>query len=223
MDQAAGADRDVLRRIRGGDEEAFRELVGRYQPSLLRLARCYVKTHAAAEEVAQEAWLGLLQGLDRFEGRAALTTWLFRILTNIAKDRAKRDGRSTPLSSLAESELAEKNHAVGPEMFQGPGGAEPGHWSSVIPGIWTKDPEQELLTKETVALAQNAIDALPEAQRAVLLLRDVQGCTAREVCNILEVTETNQRVLLHRARSKVRRTVDEHFADRQEDGPFRTR
>lgn len=202
---------EILRRIRDGDETAFRELVDRYQPTLVRLARCHVRTSAAAEEVTQEAWLALLRGLDRFEGRSSLSTWLFRILTNLAKDRAKRDGRSTPFSSLAQAEITGAHRSVDPELFQGPDGVQPGHWGAVIPRDWGDDPERSLLTKETVVAARKAIDTLPAAQRAVLLLRDSQGFTSREVCNILDVTETNQRVLLHRGRSRVRRSLDEHF------------
>ena len=205
-------DEHILSRIRQGDEAAYRQLVDRYNASLIRVACCYVRDRAAAEEVTQETWLGLLKGLDRFEGRAALRTWLFRILTNKAKDRAKKDSRYVPFPALVGTETTADDPSMDPELFQRSDEVEPGHWRSQTPRRWVNDPEQSLLTREALACVQGALDELPRAQRAVLVLRQLQGCTSDEVCNILDITETNQRVLLHRARSKVRRAVDRYFS-----------
>lgn len=219
----APPDEEMLPRIRQGDEAAFCELVERYNASLIRVARSYVKDQSVAEEVAQEAWIGFLKGLDRFEGRAALRTWLFRILTNKAKDRVQKDRRYLPLSSLVKTETMGDDPALDPELFQGPDEIKPGHWSSWAPGRWARDPEQKLLTKEVMARAEAAIAELPEVQRAVLTLRDLQGFTSEEACGILDITETNQRVLLHRGRSKVRQALDRYFSTGKEAEPFQTR
>jgi RNA polymerase sigma-70 factor (ECF subfamily) len=190
----------LVEALRAGDEAAFRELVARHHSSLVRLATVFVRSRAVAEEVAQEAWLGLLQGLDRFEGRSSLRTWLFRILTNIAKTRAQREGRSVPFSSLESDEPT-----VEPERF-----SLTDHWAEP-PRSWQDLPEERLLAKETLTRVAEAIEALPPNQRAVITLRDVEGWTSEEVRSVLDVSETNQRVLLHRARSKVRRALEKYL------------
>jgi RNA polymerase sigma-70 factor (ECF subfamily) len=193
--------------LRAGDEEAFVALVRRHQAAMVRVAQIYVSRQDVAEEVVQEAWVGALRGLDRFEGRSSLKTWLFRIVINLAKTRAAREGRTIPFSALrAPANVPEP--AVDPERFRPPDDpVRPGQWAP-NPSEW---PEQRLLEAETLALIEQAIEALPDNQRAVISLRDLEGWSAEEVCNALEVSETNQRVLLHRARSKVRRALERHL------------
>lgn len=200
----------LIAALRRGDEAAFETLIGRYHTALLRLAMMYVPSRAVAEEVVQETWLGVLQGLARFEGRSSLKTWLFRILTNRAKTRGQRESRSVPFADLATAETERDEPAVGLDRFQGPGQADPGWWAS-YPRAWSGAPEQRLLAQETQGVVDQAIAALPPAQREVIRLRDVEGRPADEVCNILNITETNQRVLLHRARSKVRRALEQYM------------
>jgi RNA polymerase sigma-70 factor, ECF subfamily len=209
--QVEAAEAQLLHALRAGDEGAFAALVREYHPSLVRIARTYVSTTVAAEEVAQETWLGVLNGLDRFEGRSSLRTWIFRILTNIAKTRAVRDRRSLPFSSLGE-EADEEEPAVDPDRFMPPGERWAGHWKS-YPERWGDLPEERLLSDETLGRVQEAIDLLPPAQRQVITLRDVEGWGSEEVCSALELSETNQRVLLHRARSKVRQALEAYLAN----------
>jgi RNA polymerase sigma-70 factor (ECF subfamily) len=194
--------------LRAGDEAAFMHLVELYGPSMLRLARMFVRSEAVAEEVVQEAWLGVLRGIDRFEGRSSLRTWIFRIVANTAKTRGERERRSVPFSALAGEE--DGGPAVAPERFQGPDGRFPGGWAS-FPEPWDEVPEQRLLSQETRGVVDRAIAALPDGQRAVITMRDVVGCSSEEVCNVLELSETNQRVLLHRARSKVRGALEDYL------------
>jgi RNA polymerase sigma-70 factor (ECF subfamily) len=189
----------VVEALRAGDESAFRSLVAEYGPSMLRVARMYVGSRAVAEEVVQEAWVAVLNGIDRFEGRSSLKTWIFRILTNIAKTRGQREGRSIPFSSLAPDE-----HAVDPDRF-----AENGQWASPPRSF---GPEERLLSHETMAVVEAAIAALPPSQAIVITMRDVDGFTAEEARNALDISETNQRVLLHRARSKVRQALEDYMA-----------
>ena len=197
----------LIEALRRGDEEAFRELVREYQPSLVRVARIYVPTQAAAEDVAAETWLGVLNGLDRFEGRSSLRTWIFRILTNIAKTRAVRDGRTLPFSALQEPGRVPEA-AVDADRFLDPEHPRwPGHWA-VKPEAW---PEDALLAGETRERLAEAIEALPATQRAVISLRDIEGWSSEEVRNALDLSETNQRVLLHRARAKVRAALESYL------------
>jgi RNA polymerase sigma-70 factor, ECF subfamily len=211
MAQVAGADASLLEALRAGDETAFRELVREYNPSLVRVARIYVSTQAVAEEVVQETWLGVLKGLDRFEGRSSLRTWIFRILTNIAKTRAVRDGRTLPFSALQDPGRVPEA-AVDADRFLDPEHPRwPGHWA-LRPESW---PEEALLASETREQLAEAIEALPASQRAVISLRDIEGWSSEEVRNALDLSETNQRVLLHRARSKVRAALESYL---QEDG-----
>ena len=207
QDRTAAQESELLARLRAGDERAFEALVERHYGTMLAVARHYVSSRAVAEEVVQEAWLGVLKGLDRFEGRSSLKTWILRIVVNIAKTRGVREARSIPYSSLAP-EGGEP--AVDPERFRGPDDPFPGHWRA-YPGDWQRLPEEALTDRETLKVVLSAIDQLPPAQRTVITMRDVQGCEPEEVCAALEVSEGNQRVLLHRARSKVRRALERHL------------
>jgi RNA polymerase sigma-70 factor (ECF subfamily) len=204
---ADATDEDLVERARGGDEEAFTELVRRYSPGLLRLARTYVPSQAVAEDVVQETWLGVLRGLDRFEGRSAFRTWLFRILVNRAKTRGVREHRSIPFASLGggggDGEDGDDGPSVDPTRF-----VEDGAWASP-PRRWEDDPELALQSAEARRVAEAAIAELPERQRIVITLRDLDGLSSDEVRNALDLTETNQRVLLHRARAKVRQALED--------------
>jgi len=201
-------DAALVELLRAGDEAAFLWLVDRLGSSMLRVARMYVASMAVAEEVVQEAWLGVLQGIGRFEGRSSLRTWIFRILVNIAKTRGQREGRSVPFATLAGDDL--DRPTWDPSAFRGPGEPLAGSWSS-LPDDWSGVPEEQLLGSETRLAIAHAIDALPPMQAEVIRLRDVLGWSSEEVRNALDLTETNQRVLLHRARAKVRRALDSRF------------
>jgi RNA polymerase sigma-70 factor (ECF subfamily) len=200
-------DRELVKRLRDGDESAFVELIDRYGATMLRVAQMYVRDRGTAEEVVQETWLAVLNGIDRFEERSSLKTWLFRILTNRAKTRGQRDGRMVPFSALAGAGNEADEPSVDPDRFLGPDSPHPGAWAAP-PVPW---PQEKLLEGETLNVIQMAIDMLPEAQREVILLRDVDGWTPMEVSEILEITDGNQRVLLHRARSKVRAALEEYL------------
>lgn len=208
----ASADEHVLlAALRGGDESAFTGFVRQYHPALVRLATLYVGDRALAEEVAQETWLGVLRGLDRFEGRSSLKTWLFSILVNRAKTRGQRESRSIPFSALWNPDAEPAEPAVEPDRFLPPDHPDwPGHWAA-FPKSWDQVPEEALLSQEALALIRAAIAGLPPSQREVITLRDIEGWTSDEVCNVLNISETNQRVLLHRARSKVRRALERYL------------
>jgi RNA polymerase sigma-70 factor (ECF subfamily) len=205
-------DAELLARLRRGDEMAFRTLVDRYGASMLRVARLHVRDREAAAEVVQETWLALVRGLEQFEERSTLKTWLFRILTNRAKTRGEREGRSVPFSALVVAAVSGQDPAVDADRFQGPGDAEPGHWAA-SPRAWQTLPDEHLLSQETLRRVSEAIELLPPAQRAVIRLRDVEGWDAEEVCAVLELSPGNQRVLLHRARSKVRSALEHYIGD----------
>jgi RNA polymerase sigma-70 factor, ECF subfamily len=190
-------DRDLLARLRAGDESAFEALVTRHDGTLRRVARTYVRTDAAADDVVQETWLGVVRGLDGFEGRSSLGTWIFSILVNRARTRAVRDARSLPFSSLEEDDRP----AVEPSAF-----AADGRWTSAPPRL-DGDPETGLLSAELREHLLRAVDALTGDQRAVITLRDLVGLSAAEVCGLLEIADGNQRVLLHRARARVREAL----------------
>ena len=204
---ARSEETELVARLRAGDERAFESLVSRHYGTMLAVARTYVSSRAVAEEVVQEAWLGVLKGLDGFEGRSSLATWIMRIVANIAKTRGAREARSVPYASLAPQG---EETAVEPERFRGAGDAFPGHWRAG-PANWSRLPEDLLHERATLRTVMDAIAALPPAQRAVIAMRDVQGCSAEEVCAVLELSEGNQRVLLHRARSRVRAALERHF------------
>ncbi len=200
----------LLASLRGGDEAAFVALVERYDGQLLRVALMYVKDRAAAEEVVQETWIGLLQGLRRFEGRSSLKTYLFRILVNIARTRGRKDQRSVPFSLIYHPADDRGEAAVDADRFRSPTEPNAGQWHSP-PKSWAQTPEHSALAGETRAFIEAAIAKLAPQQREVITLRDVEGWSAAEVCNGLDISETNQRVLLHRARSKVRAALEIYF------------
>ena len=206
-------DEALLVRLRAGHEDAFVELVDRYHAQMVRLALSFVSSHSVAEEVAQEAWLGVLKGLDHFEGRSSLKTWIFRILTNTAKTRGQRESRIVPFASLGGTDGDGEDAEFDLERFHPPGDALAGHWMSP-PGEWETSPEDLMLSGEVRAQIEGAMAKLGPSQREVMRLRDIEGWSSEEVCNVLELTETNQRVLLHRARTKVRQALAQYFAGR---------
>jgi RNA polymerase sigma-70 factor (ECF subfamily) len=208
-------DHELVQRLRGGDESAFAELIDRYGATMLRVAQMYVRDRGTAEEVVQETWLAVLNGIDRFEERSSLKTWLFRILTNRAKTRGERDGRMVPFSSLAGANPEADEPSVDPDRFLGPDSPHPGAWAAPPVG-W---PQDKLLERETLGVIEMAIDMLPDAQREVILLRDVDGWEPMEVSDVLGITDGNQRVLLHRARSKVRAALEEYLNPEIAEGP----
>lgn len=211
VDQDARAEEALLARLRAGDETAYGELVEQLTPSMLRVARMYVSSQAVAEEVVQETWLAVLNGLDRFERRASLRTWIFTILMNRAKTRGVRERRTVPFATLAASEASADEPAVDPDRFlPADDDRAPRHWATP-PRRWSEDPEAALASKETLALVTDAISQLPQMQRLVITMRDLEGLSSQEVRNVLQITETNQRVLLHRARAKVRAALEEHL------------
>jgi RNA polymerase sigma-70 factor, ECF subfamily len=204
-------DASLIAALRCRDERAFVELVTRYRGPLLRLALVYASSRSIAEEVVQDTWLGVLRGIDRFEGRSSFKTWLFRILVNRARTGAEREGRTVPFSAVGGSDVTEP--AVPEDRFLPADDPEwPHHWA-VPPKDWGGSPEEALLRRETLELIEQVIAGLPPAQRQVITLRDVEGWAADEVCNVLEISETNQRVLLHRARSRVRGALERYFDD----------
>jgi RNA polymerase sigma-70 factor (ECF subfamily) len=209
-----GTDAAVVRALRAGDEEAFASLVDRYYDTMLRVARTYVATKEAAEDVVQETFLGVVQGIDRFEERSSLRTWMFRILVNRARTRGERENRTRPFSALT-SELENDEPSVDPDRF-----VSEGRWA----GFWAAPPsahhipEAHVLAAEAGDRLMAAIEALPPAQRTVITLRDVKGFSATEVCELLDISEANQRVLLHRARSKARAALERYLDERVEVG-----
>jgi RNA polymerase sigma-70 factor (ECF subfamily) len=204
-------DAHLVAALRQGDEAAFELLVARYHTSLIRLAQHYVASYALAEEVAQDTWLALVRGLGRFEGRSSLKTWLFHILTNQAKTRGQREGRSIPFSAFERVADEDAEPAVDPLRFRA---SEPGagHWATP-PQSWEHLPEERMLAKETRACIDATLATLPPHQRIVLTLRDMEGFSSRDVCALLDVSESNQRVLLHRARSRIRSALEQYYAE----------
>jgi RNA polymerase sigma-70 factor (ECF subfamily) len=198
--RAPDRDAALLCALRSGDESAFQALVRRYHGAMLRVAASHVRSSAVAEEVVQDAWLAVVEGLSRFEGRSSFRTWLFTIVANRAKTRGVREARTVPFSALARDD-GEGDTTVDADRF-----GEDGHWTEP-PAEW-RDPEQRLRSLEGFALAKKAIEALPAAQRAVITLRDVEGLSSEEVCTALDLSDGNQRVLLHRARAKVRAALE---------------
>lgn len=207
-----GSDRgeaELVERLRAGDEAAFRALVEELHPTLRRVARTYVPTDAVADEVVQETWLGVLNGIDRFEGRSSVKTWAFRILVNRAKTRGERERRTVPFASAFDPDREVDVPLVDPGRFEPcDHPMVPIHWAAP-PDAWRGSPEQRLSSAETRAALTAAVEALPPAQREVVTLRDVHGWTAVEVCNALDVSETNQRVLLHRGRTRLRQALED--------------
>lgn len=210
MTSHAVGDASLLESLRKGDEEAFSVLITRYHGSLLRLAMAFVPGRAVAEEVVQETWLGVLEGLDRFEGRSSLKTWIFRILINRARTRGVRERRTVPFSALDNAGNPDDDPAVEPERFLAKG-AMSGHWAFPPHSRDEGTPERLLLSKEGCEAIERAIAELPLHQQQVILMRDVEGVPSDEICNILEISETNQRVLLHRARARVRKALERYL------------
>jgi len=204
MPASGSADAVRLAMLRTGDERAFTELVDEFSPRMLRLARVYLATGASAEDAVQEAWIVVLRSLDRFEQRSSLSTWILGIVVNVARARARHESRSRPFSSFSSDD----DPVIDPDRFL-PADHDrwPGHWA-IAPAPW---PEGALETAEAVRVIRRSVAALPETQRAVITLRDMIGCTAEETCNTVGVTDTNQRVLLHRARTKVRAALEAAF------------
>jgi RNA polymerase sigma-70 factor (ECF subfamily) len=196
--------------LRARDEVAFAWLLDHYDGSMRRVARSFVSNPAVVDEVVQETWLGVIRGIDRFEGRSSVKTWIFRILMNISRTRGSRESRSVPFS--AHDLVVDDSPSFAADRFQGPDDAYPRHWAAP-PARWDEQPGARLMSAETIELVRRAIDELPSVQRAVMTLRDIDGWTGTEVCSLLELSEANQRVLLHRARARVRQALEDHFAE----------
>lgn len=201
-------DKELAARLRAGDEDAFQLVLDAWSPSMLRLARSFVSTNDSAEEVVQEAWLGVIQGITRFEGRAALKTWVFRILVNTAKSRGVKESRTLPFSSLLPED---EGPSVDPARFRPAGDAHPGHWRpGQGPTPWNL-PEAAALDGEVRRIIGQALAELPNRHRIVVTLRDLEGYGSEEVCSMLNISPGNQRVILHRARTAVRTRVERYF------------
>jgi RNA polymerase sigma-70 factor, ECF subfamily len=203
----AASDEQVVAALRAGDERTFRELFARTYPMMKRVARGYVSSDAVADEIVQDTWMAIVTGIDRFEGRSALGTWMFSILTNQAKTHSARERRAVPFSSVAPADV--EGPAVDPDRFQKDDEAFPGHWATP-PRPWQK-PERRLLSLEARAQLKQALAQLPERQRLIVVLRDVEGLSAEEVRELLELSPENQRVLLHRGRSRLRACLEEYL------------
>jgi RNA polymerase sigma-70 factor, ECF subfamily len=207
------SDAELIDRLRHGDEAAFAWLIDTYSASLLRLAVTFVQDRAVAEEVVQETWLAVVRGIGRFEARSSVKTWLFTILTNQAKTRALRERRTIPFSAFEIEEGDEP--AVDAARFLPASHPQwPGHWA-MAPQPWSMGPEGTALDRETMAVVRRALEDLPRAQQMVVTLRDVHGWPAAEVCAALDLTEANQRVLLHRGRSRLRAVLERYFTDEE--------
>lgn len=202
---ARETEQQLIRALCDGDEAAFLALVERHQRTMLRVARLYVRSAAAAEDVVQETWLAVLRGLPRFEGRSSLRTWIFHILTKRAQTFGQRDARSVTFTDILASS-GDTGPAVPADRFRADG-----EWA-LAPASWEDLPEERLLAAETRAMLDQAIAGLPAGQRAVITLRDVEGWPADEVCALLQISDANQRVLLHRARSRVRAALEQYLA-----------
>jgi len=206
-------DEALVAGLRAGDEPTFARVVDAWSAGMLRAARGYVTGAEAAQDVVQDTWLAVIRGIDRFEARSSLRTWVYRILVNVAKTRGVRDSRTVPLSALAPTD-SDHGPTVDPARFRGPDDPYPGHWK-VFPAPWPSagsDVLSDVLSREALAAIQHAVAALPARQRIVITLRDVEGYDSEEVCALLEISAANQRVLLHRARAAVRLRLEDYFA-----------
>lgn len=195
------SDNDLVRRLRSGDESAFAEVVDAYHSSMVRLAQTFVSSRAVAEEVTQDTWLAVLKGIGRFEGRSSLKTWIFRILSNRARSTGVREQRTTPVDVSDEAAVDRRRFDAG-----GAWSDPPAHWSDEVVDRFSSGP--------LVAQVRAAISDLPESQRAVVTLRDLDGLSSKEVCDVLQISEVNQRVLLHRGRSRIRARLEDELAKR---------
>jgi RNA polymerase sigma-70 factor, ECF subfamily len=200
-------DQRIIAGLRAGNETVFGELVDRYNGSLVRVAMRYVPSRSVAEEVVQDTWISVIDGIDRFEGRSTVKTWLYKILIYRARARGERERRTTPLSSLVDDG---SGPSVPTERFRGSDALWAGHWATP-PRRWDGDAEERLLAGEARSVIETVIAELPEAQREVIVMRDISQLTSTEVCEVLGVTEANQRVLLHRARSRVRAALENYL------------
>lgn len=210
-ESATASDEALVSALKAGDESAFTALVQRHHKSLLRVCRLYLKDRDAAEEVAQDTWIVVLKGIDRFEGRSTFKTWLFHILANKARTRWAQDQRAVPFSSLGGDDPEKPGEAaVDPDRFRPADHRWAGHWA-VPPRNWAYLPEEKLLAGETIDVVRAAIDELPPRQKQVIVLRDVEGWPPEEVCAALDIADGNQRILLHRARSHVRAALERHL------------
>lgn len=206
-DDITYTDADLVAQLRAGDEAAMAQLVAQWSPAMFRVARSFVDSRQSAEDVVQDAWLGMLSGLAAFEGRSSLRTWTFTILVNRARTRGARDARTIPHPSLDTRE----GPAAG-AWIAGAAGEHPHHWASIdAPSCWYSAPESVLFSKEVLRLLDEALGALPDRQRSVLTMRDVCGMSAEEVCAALDISPQNQRVLLHRARVVLRAALEGYY------------
>jgi RNA polymerase sigma-70 factor, ECF subfamily len=201
-----GSDEPIVALLRAGDEHAFRELYRHQYPAMKRMARSYVESDAVAEEVVQETWVGILTAIERFEGRCALSTWMFSILINQAKSHSSRERRAVPLSAISPGGGDEP--AVDADRFQTDDEAWPGHWATP-PRPWQK-PDRRALSLEARELLKQALSELPDRQRLIVGLRDVEAFSSGEVCSLLGLSPENERVLLHRGRSRLRTALAEY-------------
>jgi RNA polymerase sigma-70 factor, ECF subfamily len=204
------ADAELIAELRAGNEGAFERLIGQNHAGVVRLAQHYVHDRATAEDVAQEAWIGVLRGLDRFESRSSLRTWIYGIALNTAASRARSQRRTIAFSAVPAGQDEGFEPAVEPSRFRGRNEPYPGGWSA-FPPSWGDAPEQRLLSAEVRQHIYAALDTLPIGQRTVVTLRDIDGLSAAETCNVLGLSESNQRVLLHRGRSKLRRAIERYL------------
>ncbi|HEY0756956.1 MAG TPA: RNA polymerase sigma factor [Ktedonobacteraceae bacterium] len=205
-------EKDLLQALRRGDEEAFVSLLNQFDASLRRIALLYVHGQAIAEEVVQETWLGVLRGLSQFEGRSSLKTWIFRILINCAQKRGKRESQSIPFSAMPIDEESAEMVEDSKQFLPADHPTRPGGWAS-FPQSWEYIPENRLLSQELRFSIEKAIEALPQKQREVIVMRDLEGWGADEVCSFLEISKANQRVLLHRARTHVRHVLETYLKE----------
>lgn len=207
-------DAQLVDALRRGDETAFAGLVDEWSPTMLRIARTHVATWAAAEDAVQDTWLAVVHGLGGFEGRSSLRTWVFTILANRARTRGVRDRRTLPWSALEDGELApgDLTSWVDPARFRGSDDTRPGGWTPAgAPAAWQDHPESSALSREAMAVLDRALSHLPERQQTVVRLRDVHDLTSAEVCEVLDISAENQRVLLHRGRSRLRAVLEAHY------------
>ncbi|MBX7434814.1 sigma-70 family RNA polymerase sigma factor [Mycobacterium sp. Y57] len=209
MTTTASDEGGLVAALRARDESVFADLVDRHTPAMLRVARGYVATHEIAEEVVQEAWIALLKGIDTFEGRSSLRTWLFTVLINIAKTRGLRERKDRDMAIAAHT-----GGTVDPARFRDSDDEWPGHWKATeLPTAFPASPEGALLGEELMTVTRRELEKLPERQRIVVTLRDVLDMDSAEVCELLDISIANQRVLLHRGRAAVRQALEDYLKD----------